>query len=64
MALELKRVVVTNLIRVRKLSRYSHYFLLFIISNKMEHFSYKGGCDVHGHTHIKLFERRAALDYR
>ena len=34
------------------------------ISNKMEHFSCKGGCGVCGHTHIKVFKRRAGLGYR
>ena len=34
------------------------------ISHKMEHFSYKSGCSVRGHTHIKTFKRRASLDYR
>ena len=34
------------------------------ISNKMERFSYKGGCGVCGHTHIKVFKRRAGLGYR
>ena len=30
------------------------------VSNKMECFTYKGGCGMHGHTHIKVFERRVA----
>ena len=34
------------------------------ISNKMERFSYKGGCDVHGRTCIEAFKRRAGLGYR
>ena len=38
---------------------YSHFKQLYI-SNKTEHFSYKGGCDVCGHTHIEVFKRRAA----
>ena len=36
----------------------------FYISNKMKHFSYKGGCGVHGYTHIKVFKKRADLGYR
>ena len=33
------------------------------ISKKMEHFSYKGGCGIRGHTHIKAFKSRAYMDY-
>ena len=33
------------------------------ISNKMKHFSHKGGCGVRGHTHIEAFKRRAGLGY-
>ena len=33
------------------------------ISNKTKHFSYKGGCGVHGHTHIEALKRRAGLGY-
>ena len=33
------------------------------ISNKMECFSYKGQCDVHGHAHIKaLKEERIQVE--
>ena len=32
----------------------------FYISNKMEHLSYKGGCDV---MHIKVFKIRAVFGY-
>ena len=52
-ALELKLVIVTNLVK-SKLSLFSHYFHLNIpfkqlhASCKTEHFSYKGGYDVHG----------------
>ena len=38
---------------------YNHLIQLYL-SNKMEHFSFKGGCGVHGFTHIKVFNRRAA----
>ena len=31
-----------------------------LISNKMEHFSYRGGCGMHGHTHIKAFKEELA----
>ena len=42
---------------------YSHLKQLRI-SNKMECFSYKGGCGIHGHTLIKMFKSRAGLRYR
>ena len=42
---------------------YSHSKQLYM-SNKMEHFSYKGGCGMCGHTCIKAFKRRAGLGYR
>ena len=42
---------------------YSHLKQPYI-SNKTKRFSYKGGCGVHGHTHIKAFKRRAGLGYR
>ena len=29
-------------------------------SNKMEYFSYKGGCDVYSRTHIKAFKEELA----
>ena len=33
------------------------------ICNKMEHFSYKGGCDVYGYAHIEAKEELAwAID--
>ena len=41
---------------------YSHLKQL-PISNKMKHFSYKGGCGVRGHSRIKAFKRRAGLGY-
>ena len=53
-----------------KLSLYKPLLLLFNIlfkllytSNKTERFSYKGGCSVHGHMHIKC-SKRAGLGYR
>ena len=33
------------------------------ISNKTKHFSYKGGCGVHGYSRIEAFKRRAGLGY-
>ena len=42
---------------------YSHLKQLYI-RNKMECFRYKGGCGMHGRTHIEAFKRRAALGYR
>ena len=48
-------------------SRYFHFNILFkqlYTSCKMERFSYKGGCSIHGHTCIEVFERRAGLGYR
>ena len=33
------------------------------ISNKMEHFSYKCECSVHGCMHIEAFNRRANSGY-
>ena len=41
---------------------YSHLKQPYI-SNKMKRFSYKGGRDVCGHTHIEAFKRRAGLCY-
>ena len=41
---------------------YSHLKQPYI-SNKMECFSYKGGCGVRGHARIKPFQRRAGLAY-
>ena len=34
------------------------------LSNKTEHFSYKGGYGVREHMHIEVFKRRAGLGYR
>ena len=39
-------------------------FKTIYISNKTDHFSYKGGCVVDGHTHISAFKRRAGLGYK
>ena len=50
-----------------KLALYKPLFRLYLkqpyISNKMKRFSYKGGCGVRGHMHIKVFKRRAGLGY-
>ena len=49
------------------ISRYFHFNFFFkqpCTSNKMEHFGYKGGCDVHGLTCIEAFKRRSGLGYR
>ena len=69
MALELKRIVETYLIRVSYccVSYYLHFntpFKQLYTSNKMECFSYKGGCGWHGCSHIEVFKRRAGLGYR
>ena len=40
------------------------YLKWLLRSNKTGHFSYKGGCGVHGLTHIEMFKRRAGLGYR
>ena len=42
---------------------HSHLKQLYI-SNKMERFSYKGGCGIHEHTCIETFQRRVDLGYR
>ena len=34
------------------------------ISDKMEHFSYKGGCGDCGYMHIKMVKRRPGLGYK
>ena len=34
------------------------------ISNKTEHFSYKGGCGIYGCMHVEMFKRKAGLGYR
>ena len=66
MAVELKYVVETNLIRVSYccISHYFHFNIPFkqlYTSNKVECYSYIGGCGVRGHTHIKAFNRRGGL---
>ena len=33
------------------------------LSNKMEHFSYKGGCGIREHMRIEAFKIRAGLGY-
>ena len=38
----------------------SHYKQLYV-SNKTEHFSYKGGCGISECMHIEMFKRRASL---
>ena len=40
------------------------FFKQLYTRNKTEHFSYKGGCGVRGHTHVGVFNRRAGLGYR
>ena len=42
---------------------YSHLKQLYI-SNKKEHFSYKGGCGVLVCTHIEAFKRKVGLGCR
>ena len=42
---------------------YSNLKQLYM-SNKTEHFSYKGGYGVHRHTCIDAIKRRAGLGYR
>ena len=42
---------------------YSHLKQLYI-NNRTEHFSYKGGYGVQGHTYIEGIKRRADLGYR
>ena len=42
---------------------YSHLKQLYM-SNKTEHFSYKGECCVRGRTRIKVIKRRAGSGYR
>ena len=42
---------------------YNHLKQLYI-SNKMEHFGYKGGCGIRWCTRIKMFNTRADLGYR
>ena len=42
---------------------YSHLKQLYI-SNKMKHFSYNGGCGMHGYICIEAFKRRAGLGHR
>ena len=42
---------------------YSHLKQLYM-SNKTEHYSYKGGHHVHARTRIEAIKRRAGLGYR
>ena len=44
------------------LRSYSHLKQPYI-SNKTKCFSYKGGCGVHGRSHMEAFKRRAGLGY-
>ena len=68
-ALELKRVVDTNLIIVsyRCISCYFRFNIPFkqlYVSSKIECFSYKGGCGVYWCTRIEVFKGGAGLGYR
>ena len=69
MALELKHVVETNLIRAsyhcisRSFHCNSHLKQLYI-SNKTQRFGYKSRCSICGHTYNEAFERRDGLGYR
>ena len=68
MALELKRIIETNRIRIGyRISYYFHFKLPFkwlYTSNKTKLFIYKGGSGGRGHTRIEVFKRRAGLGYR
>ena len=68
-ALELQCVIETNLIRISYhcISYYFHFNIPFkwlYTSNKVEHFSYKGGCRGRERMSIEVFKRRAGLGYR
>ena len=59
MALELKRIIKTNLIRESYycINHYFHFNILFkqlYTSSKTECFSYKSGCSVHAHQLLIL----------
>ena len=64
--LRIELVIETNLIRVSYCCiSHSPFFLLchlkqLYISNKMEQFSYRGGCGICGFTCIEAFKRRVA----
>ena len=65
-ALELKHIIETNLIRVshRCINRYFHFsscFKQLYKSNKTEHFNYKGGCNVSGHVCLSCNEKKSWL---
>ena len=67
MALALVSVVETNPIGVAKykpLICFKGHLKQTYISNKMEHFSFKGHSGVHGCIHIKEFKSRADVGYR
>ena len=65
MALVIKGIVEINLIRVRQ-HCISHYLTIrqLYASNKMEHFSYIGGCSVYEYECIKVFKRIAIFGYK
>ena len=68
-ALEPKRVVETNLIRVSYycISHFIHFnssLKKLYISNKTERFSCKGGCGGHERASVEALKRRAGLGYR
>ena len=46
------------------LLHFNNHLKQLLISDKMEHFSYKGGCGIRGHTRITMFKRRAGLGYK
>ena len=65
MALELKHVIETNLISITYccISCYFHFNIPFkqlYTSNKIERFSFKGGCAVLMHTRIECLKEELA----
>ena len=66
MALEIKGIVEINLANKSNIALYSHYLTIrqLYASNKMEHFSYIGGCSVYEYECIEVFKRIAILGYK
>ena len=54
----------TKLALCEPLIHFNNHLKQLYINNKMECFSYKGWCVVHGRTFIEIFKRRVGLDYR
>ena len=48
---------VSYIVLYKRLIHCNSCYKQLCLSNKMEHFSYKGGCGIREITHIKVFKR-------